>query len=469
MALPTNVKVRWGYIVAFSMLLISYYLIFFIIQRLSAEMTKVSHSYAVINNLESIKGEITDAETGVRGYVITSDPRFLKPYNTGSKNVLPLYKDLRTLLAGNREYQKDLDTLGRLISTRLSGMASYIRNYQINGYTISAEMRSKRERTKNTMDSIRITVRSLQDREKTLMGDRSRVLKNVFRGTEIITIASLVIAFITIIYSLVTYRREKRAKEGADRNASSYSIQLEERVSELNRVNLELQELKSIEKFAATGRISRTIAHEVRNPLTNISLAAEQLKDMGIPNAEAGLLLDMVSRNANRINQMVSDLLNSTRFAQLEFTMTNINDLLDETLELANDRIELDQVRIERYYDKKLCEISVDKAKIKLAFLNIIVNAIEAMKKGEGVLKIRTVKLKDKCLIEFTDNGIGMDEDTLQKLFEPYFTVKANGNGLGLTNSQNIILNHKGNISARSRIGHGATFAVTLPEIHADH
>ena len=104
----------------------------------------------------------------------------------------------------------------------------------------------------------------------------------------------------------------------------------------------------------------------------------------------------------------------------------------------------------------------VDKEKIRLAFLNIIVNAIEAMEKDSGVLKIKTTMQGSKCLVEFDDNGTGMDEETLQNLFEPYFTNKIKGNGLGLTNTQNIILNHKGSINVLSNIGQGSSFIVAL-------
>ena len=220
--------------------------------------------------------------------------------------------------------------------------------------------------------------------------------------------------------------------------------------------------MKSIEKFAASGRIARTIAHEVRNPLTNISLASEQLKEAGIQNEETDILLGMIGRSVTRINQLVSDLLNSTRIEQLEFAPVNINQLLNEALELAQDRIELNHIKVEKYYAKDLCDIHVDKEKMKLAFLNIIVNAIEAMKKDKGVLEIKTFKQEGKCIIEFNDNGFGMDEETIQKLFEPYFTGKAKGTGLGLTHTQNIILNHRGSINVRSKKDHGSTFIVTL-------
>ena len=159
---------------------------------------------------------------------------------------------------------------------------------------------------------------------------------------------------------------------------------------------------------------------------------------------------------------MCSDLLNSTRFEQLEYAPANINYLVDEALEMARDRIELNHIKVEKQYEKNLSETLVDKEKIKLAFLNIIVNAIEAMEKKSGILLIKTGKQGNKCIVEINDNGSGMDEETLQKLFEPYFTSKIKGNGLGLTNTQNIILNHKGSINVRSKTGNGSSFIITL-------
>src|SRR6185295_14228379 len=148
-------------------------------------------------------------------------------------------------------------------------------------------------------------------------------------------------------YSLIIYNRQSRAKEEADRNVRTYSQELESRVNELKKVNTELEELRSIEKFTATGRVARTIAHEVRNPLTNISLAAEQLQEMAIQNNESSMLLDMINRNAIRINQLVSDLLNATKIIELHIKTVNIHKVLDETLAMAADRIDLSKIKVE--------------------------------------------------------------------------------------------------------------------------
>ena len=453
---------RWGYFIAFVLLLISYFLIFFIIGKLARQSESITHSYDIINTLESIKAEITDAETGVRGYAITKDFHYLKPYNTGSRNVIHLLVTLKALTAAYDPYLQRADSLARMINKRLSDLKKFIQDFERSGFVLTEEILSSRDANKILMENIRSLVQELKREEQLTMDRRNEVLQRFFKSTTIITVVSLIIALVTIFYSLVMYNRQNKAKEEADRSVRAYSQELEARVNELKKVNGELEELKSIEKFASTGRIARTIAHEVRNPLTNISLAAEQLKETSGGNEDSDQLLGMISRNVNRINQLVSDLLTATKSQQLEFTSVNINDLVDEALDLARDRIELNRIRVEKHYDKSICQLSVDVEKIKLSFLNIIVNAIEAMEKDKGVLTITTYNAASKCIIDFGDNGMGIDPETVQKLFDPYFTSKTNGNGLGLTNTQNIILSHKGNIHVRSFKGKGSNFIVTL-------
>ncbi len=312
------------------------------------------------------------------------------------------------------------------------------------------------------MADTRTTIQQMEDQERQLLSFREDKFRGVYVSIKIITITSLVIALLLSVYSFVTYSRESSAKLKADEQANSYRKQLENKIIELQEANIELQELRSLEKFTATGRIARTIAHEIRNPLTNISLASEQIKADMESDEETIMLLDMISRNANRINQMISELLVSTKFAQLEYSKINIKKLLDETLELAKDRIELKHIKLEKNYSNTGGSILADIEKMKIAFLNIIVNAIEAMEKDKGLLCIYTREENDKCIIDIEDNGIGMDEETLQKLFDPYFTRKSGGNGLGLTNTQNIILNHRGSIHVRSRHGEGSVFTITL-------
>ena len=220
-------------------------------------------------------------------------------------------------------------------------------------------------------------------------------------------------------------------------------------------------DLRGIEKFAATGRISRTIAHEVRNPLTNINLAAEHIRSETTANPEIELLLNMITRNGNRINQLISDLLNSTRETHLDFKKLSVNDLLDSSLEFARDRLELKNIQVIKKYTENLCEILADSEKINIAFLNIIINAIEAMEPN-GILQILTEHKNERCVVTIKDNGKGMSKDQLSKLFEPYFTTKENGTGLGLTNTQNILLSHKATIFVESKEHEGTKFTISF-------
>src|SRR5688572_3458360 len=192
-----KIRNRWGYFIAFAMLLISYFLIFYIIQKLAKQSESISHSYDVINTLESIKAEITDAETGVRGYALTKDVRFLKPYNTGSKKVAELLQQLKGLTAGHQPYQIKLDSLGAMIDMRLADLGNFLQIFQRSGFVITDEILSSRDANRQIMDNIRSLLQELKDEEQMRMGRRNEILRGFFRSTAIIALVSLIIALVT--------------------------------------------------------------------------------------------------------------------------------------------------------------------------------------------------------------------------------------------------------------------------------
>ncbi len=229
------------------------------------------------------------------------------------------------------------------------------------------------------------------------------------------------------------------------------------------------QSLLNAEKFAMTGRMAQIIAHEVRNPITNVKLAIQQLKDeIENPNEVILTLGNMIERNCDRINQLITSLLDSTKFLELNPARISFNELVEETIELAADRIKLKGIEVKKELSEDGCHVFVDKEKFKLALLNIVVNAIEAMEEGSGLLKFKTEKQNDKCFLTIQDNGIGMKQENLKRIFEPYFSKKENGIGLGLTSTQNIILNHQGNIKVHSQPKRGTSFIVTMDHSNAN-
>ncbi len=457
-----SLRVKTGYLTAFLLLLISYFLIFLTLERFLNQSKWIEHTDLVINNLETLSAHTNEAEGAARGFVLLNDTDHLQTFYASTKKIDSLLKNIDSITSDNIIQQRRTDTLKTLTQEKLGRMYRGILLYRQAGNIVTDEMKANSDVGKKLMDNIRNVIEEMEKTERAFFQLRKEKLNAVSTSIKIITITSLIIALLLSAYSFVTFSKESNAKLKADEQAKLYRKELENKVKELQDANTELQELRSLEKFTATGRIARTIAHEIRNPLTNVMLAAEQIKSTPGHNEETVMLLDMINRNGGRINHMISELLTSTKFAQLQYSRININSLLDETLELARDRIDLKHIQLEKDYCNPGCSIFVDVEKMKIAFLNVIVNAIEAMEPEKGILKIGAMEVGDKCTIEFRDNGSGMNEETLQKIFDPYFTNKPGGNGLGLTNTQNIILNHKGSISAKSCFGEGSIFTIIL-------
>jgi len=454
-------KIRAGYLTAFILLLFSYSITFYTTWQLSNQNKILNHTSDVINKLELLHSNIKDATIGIRGYIIMNDSKFLLPYYNSRKNVDSIYKLVDSLTSDNSLQQERLQLLKGLIQKKFAIAEEELTVFNEEG--ISSGLIEKITLTsKQNSDSIRNVIGLMQNREHELQRKRREEVISSSTAIKTINLTSLIVSILLVIYSVITFNIENKAKRQADIRTAGYRRQLEERVIELNNLNKELEELKSIEKLAITGRIARAIAHEVRNPLTNIGLATDQLQSQIPVEEENATLIEMINRNVKRINQLITDLLNSSKFAELNYQNVPVNEILDKALELAMDRIVLKKISVEKSYAKNLCIVSVDEEKIKIAFLNIIVNAVEAMHDEKGILKIKTEEKNKKCIITISDNGIGMDRETMSKLFEPYFTNKLKGNGLGLTHTQNIILNHKASVEVKSEIGKGTSFVISL-------
>ena len=215
------------------------------------------------------------------------------------------------------------------------------------------------------------------------------------------------------------------------------------------------------ERLSMTGKIARTIAHEVRNPLTNLTLALDQLKDeITDKNDSVQLYSDIIQRNANRIEELIGEMLSSSRPRELDLELVPLEDIVEETLAMANDRINLNQIKLEKNIQSGLPRLLADKEKVKIALLNIIINAIEAMQAGKGVLKV-DVKLTDGLgVVCVSDNGKGIEIEDIEKLFDPFYTNKEGGMGLGLTSTKNILNSHSATVEVKSKVNEGTTFCI---------
>ena len=209
------------------------------------------------------------------------------------------------------------------------------------------------------------------------------------------------------------------------------------------------------QKLAANERFVRILAHEIRNPLNNISLSIEHLQMQNEDSEKKADFLGIIQRNSVRINQIITELLNLTKPLELVFEKYSLQEIMDESIAIASDRISLQKINVEKKYPAFPLEISADKSKLIIAFTNILLNAIEAMKINEGELVISMTATEDVCTISIKDNGSGIPQEYLSKLFEPFFTMKKKGIGLGLAAAYSIIQSHKGTIQVESMIDKG--------------
>lgn len=255
-------------------------------------------------------------------------------------------------------------------------------------------------------------------------------------------------------YCILSLSREK------DTDGGSFIHGLLHDITELKRAE---KATLQAEKLAAAGRLVQTLAHEVRNPLNNINLSLEQLHNEIAHLNDSEIYLEIIQRNSKRISDIITELLNSSRPAEISLHRKPLQVILDESISAALDRITLQKVKLEIQYSEKAAFVKADAEKLKLAFLNIIINAVEAMEEEKGILNITIDTEKENHVVRISDNGSGIAEENLSKLFEPYFTSKRNGLGLGLASTLNILQAHKGRIEVASALNRGTVFTIYFP------
>lgn len=218
------------------------------------------------------------------------------------------------------------------------------------------------------------------------------------------------------------------------------------------------------EKLEATHRVVGTLAHEIRNPLTNIGLSIDGIIEIGLEEQQM-IYAKIVKRSALRINEIITELLNSSKEIELRFEQVDLNELVQEVFQIAQDSSQLKHVDIQMELADHSVFRSIDREKFKIALQNLVFNAIEACDKENSMLQIKlTDSPGEPTTLYVKDNGSGIEEADINKLFEPYFTTKKNGMGLGLVATLNIIKSHKAQIEVQSQIGIGTTFKIVFEE-----
>ena len=229
------------------------------------------------------------------------------------------------------------------------------------------------------------------------------------------------------------------------------------------------REVRMQDRLAAVGRLAAAIAHEIRNPLTSIAGSVSMLRGISEMNAEHRQLLDIVTRESQRLNAIITDFLAYSRGKQYRFEKADLVPLLEDTLTLMRHRMTAENtgIVIESRIDIREAWALADGDKIKQVFWNFGENAVRAMRDG-GTLKVAIERMKDDWQISFADTGTGMTPQQTEKIFEPFQTSFEGGTGLGLAVVYQIVQAHEGKVWARSRPGQGTTFVLRLRRFEAE-
>jgi signal transduction histidine kinase len=231
------------------------------------------------------------------------------------------------------------------------------------------------------------------------------------------------------------------------------------------------EELLESEKLASIGKIAATISHEIRNPLAAIKNSAGIFKRHARLSPEDDELLDIIGKEIQRLDNIITDFLEFAKPHPLRRTMTDLNELIEETVSLLANSDRMDgRIQIAHTFDKRIPDILLDGSTMKQVLWNVLINAIQAMPQGGSITITTAMSMKtsddgppDSVIIDIADTGVGMQPETARKAFQPFYSTKSKGTGLGLSIVERAIKQHSGSISLESTVGNGTTVRISMP------
>jgi signal transduction histidine kinase len=249
---------------------------------------------------------------------------------------------------------------------------------------------------------------------------------------------------------------------------------------QIRRVRAAERRARSAKRMAELGAMTGGLAHEIKNPLSTIALNAqllgESIEELDVDESERGRLVRRAAsleREVERLRGILTDFLDYAGEIKLHRTPTDLNKIVDELVDFFLPQAERHGVRLRAHLAQSPVVASIDVGHVKQAVLNLLLNAVQAMaatyadeRSGDLIIRIEQVSDDEQgefAVIHVTDTGPGMDQAMVARIFEPYFTSKSGGSGLGLPTARRLIEQHEGRIEVHSEVGQGTDFALFLP------
>jgi signal transduction histidine kinase len=307
---------------------------------------------------------------------------------------------------------------------------------------------------------------------------KSHAIKRVVATSVVFGIGIILAVFLSLLYTKPIHNVVNAARSVA---AGDLSLELKtdrtDEIGELThsfnymvqklREERELEEkLREAEHLSGIAQLAKGIAHEIRNPLNFISLSIDHIKKKYMPREDEEkvrfeTLIVSIKHEIQRLNKLVGDFLEYGKPMRLSLQVIDMGDLISEVLELVRAKAEKDSIII-NYSDGNIPKLSVDPELIKTCIFNIILNAFQAMPAG-GELTVLTKASNGKAYIVVEDTGIGVAKENMEKLFDPFFSTKSTGLGLGLAMTKRVIEEHGGRADFQSTEGVGSVMTISLP------
>ncbi len=234
-------------------------------------------------------------------------------------------------------------------------------------------------------------------------------------------------------------------------------------IRDLGEIRRLEEEVRRTEKLAAIGDLAAGVAHEIRNPLSSIKGIASYYKNKFEDGSEDKDMAGVMIEEVDRLNRVISELIEFARPTKLNTKPSDINELLKHSTRLLEQEAAAKNVHIRLHLPSDSIKASVDPDRLTQCFLNVFLNALHAMETGGRLTVSCSAEDGDRIRIVIEDNGAGIPPEDLSKIFDPYFTTKPKGTGLGLAIVHKIIEAHQGQVNVRSTVGQGTAFSITLP------
>ena len=436
----------------------------------------VNHAHEVVEQLDHLLAEMTDAETGQRGYLITGSVRYLAPYEQATARIADTLHSIRVLTASDSAQQERLNRLVPEAASRLLLMRETIDLYDREGFE-AARQKVLTDRGRRVMDDIRKLVGEMDRAERTVLLDRGSTARTSARLTLVVLLVGDVIAFGLVGSSYVIAMRglgERRrhvaqveeGRRGAERQAAELAALARDR-DEARRAAQEASRLKSA--FLAN------MSHEIRTPMTALVGYAELLGDADLAPAERAECLATLRRNGEHLMAIVNDVLDLSKIESGRMTVERIAcspfALVAEVAELLRPRAAQEGLALEVLYRGPVPEtVESDPTRLRQILLNLVGNAIKFTPAGSVRLEVSLEEAGPSRRLRFdvVDTGIGLSAEQQARLFTPFSQADTStarrfgGTGLGLAISKRLAGMLGGDLQARSAPGGGSTFTLTI-------